>query len=341
MRQSLGRMRTPLGLTTIASLQVTAVFMTCVAQSTAAAALQAPADLDSVRVSVPVRGPADTISATLTLPPRGGTKRLPVVVTVSGLGQQPRDGVRPSRQSPRLFGDLAEGLALNGIAVLRWDDRGIGGSAPRTEQSPPLHEVVEDVMALSEWLSQRPDIDPDRIVLLGHSAGGLVALAAGQPPTRFAGLVLMACPGRPLRDMFSAQDSAAMARAPESARDSVRRARDVRYAQRLQEDAFVRDALTLSPESLATRVRIPALVLQGAEDRQVSPDNAIILTRALLRAGASTTVRTLEGLTHFFVMPTTDTGFVGDDGSTRALQTILFGTISEWLAHLPATTGRP
>jgi uncharacterized protein len=241
----------------------------------------------------------------------------------------------------RLFGELAEGLARNGVAVLRWDDRGTGSSAPRAEEFPPLQEVLEDVMALSTWVRKRPEINPRCIVLLGHSAGGLVALTATKHPTPFAGLVLMAAPGRPLYQMFLAQDEAAIEQTPEPARDSVRRDRHARRAERLREDAFVRGALALSPESLATAVRIPALVLQGDADRQVAPDNALLLAEALKRGGAPIKLRILPGLTHFFVPPSTEAKSARHrDGGLSQPGTPL-APLTEWISELSARAGCP
>jgi dipeptidyl aminopeptidase/acylaminoacyl peptidase len=321
--------------------QATAVLLACPPRLGAAPAMQAPDGVDSIRVSIPVRGPADTIAATLSLPARRSTARIPAVVTISGLGKQTRDGMLPLSQGPRLFGQLAEALAVDGFAVLRWDDRGTGGSAPRAEQSPPLHEVVQDVMAISAWLGRRPEIDPDRIVLLGHSGGGLVALAASRSPTQFAGVVLMASPGRVLQDMFVAQDEAAIRETPDLARDSVRQARQARRTHRLREDAFVREALALSPESLASEVRIPALVLQGTADRQVPPDNAVLLARALERGGAPTKLGMLPGLTHFFVAPTTEADRTRHKAGTPSVPAVVLDLVTAWLSQLPAGAGRP
>ncbi len=95
----------------------------------------------------------------------------PAVVLINGSGDQDRD---VTIGQFRLFADLAGHLAQAGIASLRWDDRGVGGSdgyGPHTT----LEDRAGDVEAAVELLRTHPDIDADRIGLIGHSEGGFIA----------------------------------------------------------------------------------------------------------------------------------------------------------------------
>ena len=113
-----------------------------------------------------------TLSGTLSLP--SGTGPFPAVVLLSGSGPQNRDseiaGFRPFRL-------IAEHFASRGIAVLRLDDRGVGGSTGFFAETT-THELAEDALAAIRVLRARREIDGRRIGLLGHSEGALVAAVA-------------------------------------------------------------------------------------------------------------------------------------------------------------------
>ncbi len=107
---------------------------------------------------------------------------------ITGSGAQDRDetilGHKP-------FLVIADHLTRRGIAVLRVDDRGVGGS---TENGPgeTIDDHVGDVLAGVGFLKGRKDIDPAKIGLIGHSEGGMIApLAANRSPD-VAFIVLMA-----------------------------------------------------------------------------------------------------------------------------------------------------
>lgn len=128
------------------------------------------------------------IAGTLTRPEGAG--RFPAVVLLSGSGAQNRDeemfGFRP-------FHDVADFLTRRGIAVLRNDDRGVGGSTG-SFATASLADFAADARAAVAFLRSRPDIDPARVGLLGHSEGGIVApLVASQSPD-VAFVVMLAGP---------------------------------------------------------------------------------------------------------------------------------------------------
>ncbi|MBL8744614.1 MAG: alpha/beta fold hydrolase, partial [Myxococcales bacterium] len=131
------------------------------------------------------------IAGTLTLPKKLG--KHPAVMLITGTGEQDRDETL-SGHKPFLV--IADHLTRAGIAVLRVDDRGVGGSGGSTAKTG-FDGKVEDVLAGMSWLASQPSIDPDRIGLLGHSEGGLLApLAALKATTpKVAFIVLLAGPG--------------------------------------------------------------------------------------------------------------------------------------------------
>ncbi len=139
------------------------------------------------------------ISGTLTLP-RGGGK-YPAVLLITGSGSQDRDetivGHRP-------FLVLADYLTRNGIAVLRVDDRGIGGT-DRGSLSATSENFADDVLAGVAFLKQREEIDPKLIGLIGHSEGGMIAPMVAARSNDVSFIVLLAGPGQRGEDIIYAQ----------------------------------------------------------------------------------------------------------------------------------------
>jgi pimeloyl-ACP methyl ester carboxylesterase len=139
---------------------------------------------------VTYRGPAGDLAGTLTLP--AGPGPFPAVLLITGSGAQDRDetiaGHRP-------FLLLADSLTRAGTAVLRVDDRGVGGSAGTTADAT-YDDLVADIGAGLVYLRGRPELDPGRVGLLGHSEGGYLAPLAAQ---RLPGAVAFACCSRARR----------------------------------------------------------------------------------------------------------------------------------------------
>lgn len=130
------------------------------------------------------------LAGTLTLP--SGNGPFPVVLLITGSGQQDRD---ETVMGHKPFWVLADYLTRRGIAVLRVDDRGVGGSGGDPALATSL-DFSGDVLAGIAYLKSRQEIDPGRIGLIGHSEGGLIApLAAVKNPKDVAFIVLMAGPG--------------------------------------------------------------------------------------------------------------------------------------------------
>jgi pimeloyl-ACP methyl ester carboxylesterase len=135
---------------------------------------------------VKVKGQGEvTLAGTLTLPQAGGPH--PAVILITGSGPQNRDeeifGFRPFRL-------IADHLTRNGIAVLRCDDRGVAASTGNF-QAATTADFADDVQAQFTFLTSRADIRKDRIGLLGHSEGALVApmVAARTPAVAFVVLL--------------------------------------------------------------------------------------------------------------------------------------------------------
>jgi hypothetical protein len=128
-------------------------------------------------------------AGTLTSPRPPG--RHPAVLLISGSGQQDRDEALAGH---RPFLVIADYLTRHGVAVLRVDDRGVGGSTGDVAKATS-EDFAGDAMAAVAYLKTRPNIDPRRIGLVGHSEGGLIAPMVAVHDPQIALIVLLAGPG--------------------------------------------------------------------------------------------------------------------------------------------------
>jgi hypothetical protein len=135
--------------------------------------------------------PGVRLAGTLTLPQ--GTGPFPAVVLVTGSGPQNRDeeilGHRP-------FAVLADHLARRGIAVLRYDDRGIARSTGNFADATSA-DFAEDALAAVRYLGTRREVAPRKIGIAGHSEGGVIAPMVAVRSPEVAFLVLLAGTGLP------------------------------------------------------------------------------------------------------------------------------------------------
>lgn len=129
-----------------------------------------------------------TVAGTLTLPEDQGP--FATVVLITGSGPQDRNeellGHRP-------FLVIADALTRSGFAVLRTDDRGVGGTGGDLNQAS-YNDLASDVLAGLEFLKTRPEIDPKRIGLFGHSEGGYIAPIVATQSDDVAFVIMMAGP---------------------------------------------------------------------------------------------------------------------------------------------------
>jgi pimeloyl-ACP methyl ester carboxylesterase len=166
-----------------------------------------PVAYRSEPVSVPVGAgePTHTLAGTITLPDaaRWGDGPYPGVVLVSGSGPQNRDS---ELMGHRPFLVLADRLTRAGIAVLRYDDRGVGESTGNFAEGTIPGSAV-DAAAAADVLRAHPLVDDARVGLMGHSEGGAVApiVAAEHPETAF--VVILAGMGQSGREILLYQSA--------------------------------------------------------------------------------------------------------------------------------------
>lgn len=273
-----------------------------------------------------------TLAGTLTMPAAGGP--FPAVLLISGSGPQDRDE-RVAFHRPFLV--LADYLTRRGVAVLRVDDRGVGSSTGDFSQATS-EDFARDVLAGVEYLKSCSQIDPNRIGLIGHSEGGIIAPMAAVDSNDVAFIVLMAGPGvtgeqilmDQLVDLLKAA-GASQAVIDVAAREQGRvfdvvkseadpnaakariRAIIAEYNPSLsqeQVDAQVQQVtspwyrffVTYDPREILRRVRCPVLAINGSLDLQVSAKTNLPVIEQALQEGGNPdfTVQELPGLNHLF-----------------------------------------
>lgn len=129
------------------------------------------------------------LPGTFTLPVKGGN--FPVVVLISGSGPQNRD---EELMGHKPFLVLSDYLTRNGIAVLRYDDRGIARSEGDFKSATTV-DFTSDVEAAVAYLKTRKEINKKKIGLIGHSEGGIIAPMVASKSKDVNFIVLLAGPG--------------------------------------------------------------------------------------------------------------------------------------------------
>lgn len=310
------------------------------------------------------RAPGVTLAGTLTLPQGRGP--FPAAILISGSGPQDRD---ESVWSHKPFAVLADFLTRRGIAVLRYDDRGVGASTG-TYSGATSADFATDANAAFAFLRARPEIDRRAIGLIGHSEGGMIGPLAAVDNRQVAFLVLMAGPGTATSGLMEAQRRAIAQSQGASAADldqsePIQRAvfaisagdlndADARAALRARLDAAglppaQRDAMIervldpwfrwfarYDPAPVLARIRVPVLALNGSLDRQVIAGPNLAGIRAALAGNRDVTVAELPGLNHLF--QTARTGGVGEYADIEeTMAPGAMATIADWIgARFPA-----
>lgn len=262
-----------------------------------------------------------SLGGTLTKSPKV-TGRAPAVVLVSGPGPQDRDYL--SYGIP-LYAQLARSLSAAGYMVVRYDARGMGRSGGRAESSR-VQEYTDDVLSVVEWLRRRPDVDRDRIAVVGYGDTSAIALSAGRRTDRIGAVALINAPGRTGREVTLERQALALATTslPEAEKQN-RLALQTRVLDavvtgkgwdlitdeiRTQADTpWFKSWLLFDPNEMIRRMGQPILALHGALDTEVPPAHATrieALGRARTdRPATHTTAIVVPGVNHLMLQATT------------------------------------
>ena len=267
--------------------------LSSLAQAAAPSVLQRPLDLDTG---------AGILRGSLLLP--RSERPPPVVLIIAGSGPTDRDGNNPNGAHTDNLKRLALLLARNNIASVRYDKRGVAASQEATpdERDLSVEGYVADAVAWGRALNADPRFGP--LVLLGHSEGALIASLAAEPAGASA-VIAVAGSGRPVHDVLHAQIAE---RVPDRYQARAQAIIDQLKAGRTSSDVppplqdilrpsvqpYLISLFRQDPAAAFARLKIPALIVQGNHDVQVSVDDALRLKAAKPDAELAL----IEGMNH-------------------------------------------
>jgi dienelactone hydrolase len=257
------------------------------------------------------------LPATLTRPVRNGL--VPAVVLVHGSGANSRDEA-VGGSAP--FRDLAAGLASHGVAVLRYDKRTniYPGQAASIRGATVKDEVIDDALAAVEFLRHDPSVDSHRIVVLGHSLGGMVVPRIGQSDPQLAGLIVMAGNTRQIDAAVVEQsqylaDADGVVTPQEQAQIDAAKQVAAAVARLTSADvaspsliygapaSYWLDMRAYNPPAIARGLSLPMLVLQGERDYQVTMTD-FGAWKAGLTGRSNVTFKSYPALNHLMIAGT-------------------------------------
>jgi len=273
------------------------------------------------------------LGGTLSIPD-GVTGPCPCVVLVSGSGPNDRD---ETIYTNKPFRDIAVYLASKGIAVLRYDKRTYSYGAKMVQELgigiTVEQEYIQDAVAAAELVKSDPRIDSDRVYILGHSEGGMLAPRIDASGGDFAGIIIMAGSMRNLEDIMYDQIMAqaqlyegteyydlAMAQVAQIKQgfDSIKAMSDDEAKSTNMNDivgpalggsvsAYYYKEMSEHPAAgYINDTAKPFLVLQGMSDIQVYPNVDFKAYEDLFAGRANAELKTYDGLTHLFITATPD-----------------------------------
>jgi len=254
----------------------------------------------------------------LTIP--ASEKPVPAVVLVHGSGSSNRDE-KVMKLTP--FRDLAEGLAVRGIASIRYDKRSFAHPLKMMlDRKTPLtvrQETIEDAILAADLLKSDPRIDKNAVFVIGHSMGGMLAPRIDAEGGDFRGMVLMAGTPRKMEEVLADQMAEMLPQLPEIARKSVEKKAgrlmagfDGLYtltdaeAQKRKFGGgvtmyYFKEMGEHPAENYLKATAKPLLILQGEADFQVKAETDFRLYKEMLEGRDNVTFRLYPGLNHVFV----------------------------------------
>ena len=296
----------------------------------------APANAPYTAEPVVIKTPAGhTLAGTLTMP-KARAGRIPAVITITGSGPQDRDETLQGVRGYRPFREFADDLARRGVAVLRYDDRGFGASTG-VFASATSADFADDTRAVLAFLRSRPEIDPARVFLLGHSEGGLIAPMVAAEDSTLAGIVLLAGPaytGRRILEYQTRHGLSLQTERTQAERDSIYQMSMATLNAIDESQPWMRFFRDFDPLPVVRRVRVPVLIVQGATDRQVTADQANVLADALQAAGnGDVAVHVLPDVNHLFLSDPVGNASGYSSLRSRTLVPQVLQIVGDWISN--------
>ena len=245
-----------------------------------------------------------------------GKGPFPAVILVHGSGPNDRDEtIGPNKP----FRDIAQGLASNGIAVLRYDKS--TKVHPQSFANRPFtvkEETIDDALAAVSFLQKTKGIDSAHIYVLGHSLGGMLVPRIGKVDPSIAGLIALAGNTKPFGDVLidqykyvlSLDSSTPLSEKDKKLDDIKKRVAAIEnlkpsdgkstYSLIGAPPAYWLDLKNYNSARFAQSVKQPMLILQGGRDYQVTPDN-LDIWKSELSTKKNVSFKLYPDLNHLFI----------------------------------------
>ena len=234
---------------------------------------------------------------TLTYPKKEG--KYPLMIMISGSGIQNRD---EEIMQHKPFAVIADYMANNGIAVFRYDDRGFGSKNAELFNATTFDYAL-DVESAINAVKNHPNIDANKIGLVGHSEGGLIAPIVASRNSDVDFLILLAGPGVNGMEVLVEQTKAIL-KANGYSKKEIEAQVEALKKRELPDlnNVWMKCFLNLEPSVYLEKVKQPILVLNGTKDLQVLHyQNLPAIKKALKEGGnKSYKIHKLKGLNHLF-----------------------------------------
>lgn len=306
------------------------------------------------------------LAGTLTLPRGAGP--FPAVLLITGSGAQDRDEALLGHKP---FLVLADYLTRRGIAVLRVDDRGIGGTS-KGGPNDTDENYAEDALAGIEFLKQQKEVNAKQIGLIGHSEGGIIAPMVAARSADVAFIVLMAGPGVQGKKLLLMQSDLLLRTEMEKEVDSAVEVTErlfkialeekdetvARKRMREEQDAVIADRkkkievlqtlfqaqtammmtpwfryiLNYDPRPTLMKVKVPVLAINGERDLQVPPKEDLAGIEEALKAGGNKDFQTVLLPNLNHLFQTSETGAPSEYGQIEeTIAPVALQTMGDWI----------
>lgn len=243
------------------------------------------------------------LPGTLAMP--NGTGPFPAVVLVHGSGPGDRD---ESVGANKPFRDLADGLASQGIAVVRYDKRTMvyAQQMAQLKDFTVEQETIEDALKAISLLREQQEVDAKRIFVLGLSMGGYLAPRIVERDPQLAGIIIMAGNTRPIQDLV-VQQMEYLGSPAEQVKSMQKQADEITHLQNAEGGplmyaprSYWLDLNKYHPTADAQKLHCRILILQGGRDYQVTQADYAGWESAL-HGHTNVTFRQYPALNHLFI----------------------------------------
>ncbi len=290
------------------------------------------------------------LAGTITIP-KNGEKKHPACMIISGSGPQDRNGIVPDIGFSVQYKAIAHKLSNSGILVLRYDERGVGESEGEFKTAS-LSDFVSDVKSGIEYLRSRANVASNRICLIGHSEGAIIAPMIAAEDEHIKAIVLMAGTAKPLDQVMIEQQGFILSKAnmpDEMKEEAIEEQQEffdwVRGKKEWKEEEMPLQIRELKskrkwflehfnqdPLQTIAQVKCKVLILQGKKDKQVFDLHAVMLSNALDKAGHKDhLIRIFPDLDHLFCRTKGEGDYAEYANTERPIDPDFLDFLTDWL----------